>query len=174
MHLIFNDFFRRFESSNYKSAWFEPQNHNMTSSFICYIFHIMPVMLFGSEKKTMVSLSQVITIYVKINADNYIILVDSIPNEYDGDLILLLWISYVYPKVYMPSVYRELHTHKQMSQDFRHPSFRSCVLSTLVANDYEILTLYMLNFTEGTKTCIYILCNSSTLTSHRLLKFFLK
>ena len=34
-------------------------------------------------------------------------------------------------------------------------------------------TLYVLNFSEGTKTYIYILCHSSTLVWHRYLKFFL-
>ena len=34
------------------------------------------------------------------------------------------------------------------------------------------LTLYMLNFSEGTKTYTYILCHSSTLTWHRQLKSF--
>ena len=38
----------------------------------------------------------------------------------------------------------------------------------------NLLTLYVLNFSEVTKTYIYILCHSSTLTWHRLLKSFLK
>ena len=36
------------------------------------------------------------------------------------------------------------------------------------------LTLYVLNFSEWTLTCIYLLCHSSTLIRHRYLKFFLK
>ena len=36
------------------------------------------------------------------------------------------------------------------------------------------LTLYVLNFLEGTQTYIYILCHSSTLIRHRLLKFLLE
>ena len=37
-----------------------------------------------------------------------------------------------------------------------------------------LLTFYMLNFSEETKTYIYILCHSSTLTSNTKLKFSLK
>ena len=37
-----------------------------------------------------------------------------------------------------------------------------------------VLTLYLLNFLEGTKTCICISCHSSTLTWLRLLKSFPK
>ena len=35
---------------------------------------------------------------------------------------------------------------------------------------WDLLTVYMLNFSEGTKTYIYISCHSSTLTGHRKLK----
>ena len=38
----------------------------------------------------------------------------------------------------------------------------------------EVLTLYVLNFSEGTKTYIYIFCHSSTLIWHRYSKSFLK
>ena len=38
----------------------------------------------------------------------------------------------------------------------------------------EQLTLYVLNFSEGAKTYIYIPCHSSTLTWHRWLKSFPK
>ena len=41
----------------------------------------------------------------------------------------------------------------------------SCVPSFLYRE--FILTLFMLNFSEETKTCINILCHSSTLTCHR-------
>ena len=34
-------------------------------------------------------------------------------------------------------------------------------------NTYELLTLYVLNFSEGTKTYIYILCHCSTLIWHK-------
>ena len=37
-----------------------------------------------------------------------------------------------------------------------------------------LLTFYVLNFPEGTKTSIYILCNFSALTWQKQLKFFLK
>ena len=38
----------------------------------------------------------------------------------------------------------------------------------------DMLTLYVLNFSQGTETYIYILCHSSKLIWHRKLKSFLK
>ena len=37
-----------------------------------------------------------------------------------------------------------------------------------------MLTLCVLNFADGTKTYIYILCHYSTLTRHEQLKYFIK
>ena len=46
--------------------------------------------------------------------------------------------------------------------------------SSISIGSTMMLTLCVLNFADGTKTYIYILCHYSTLTRHEPLKYFIK
>ena len=70
---------------------------------------------------------------------------------------------------------------KMLSASYECHKVMICFINSLKSGEAftpelgeDWLTLYMINFSEGTKTFIHILCYSPTLTWHRWLESFLK